>query len=36
LIRLKPFNDGLAQPLAKTKRLLGVRYVRSSKPCHWR
>ncbi len=34
LILLKPFNDGLVQPLAK--RLPGIQYVRTSKPCRWR
>jgi hypothetical protein len=34
LILIKPFDDGLVQPLAK--RLLGVGYVPPSKPWRWR
>ena len=34
LILIKPFIDGLIQPLAK--RLPGLRYVPPSKPCLWR
>ena len=34
LILLKPFKDGLVQPLPR--RLPGVVYARPSKPCRWR
>jgi hypothetical protein len=34
LILLKPFDDGLVQPLPR--RLPGVVYARPSKPCRWR
>ena len=34
LILIKPFDNGLVQPLAK--RLPGVGYVHPSKPWHWR
>ncbi len=34
LILLKPFDDGLVQPLPR--RLPGVVYASSSRPCRWR
>jgi hypothetical protein len=34
LLLLKPFDDGLVQPLPH--RLPGVGYARPSKPCRWR
>jgi hypothetical protein len=34
LILVKPYDDGLVQPLPR--RLPGVVYARPSKPCRWR